>query len=365
MADVLSPAQPSQLYSVPGVPNYVASIPGGGVGAVTSVFGRVGAVVAQAGDYDSGQITNASGVAGATVTAALNTLNATATQLVTNLVQGQVPDTNGIAGQALLATATGTTWDTNFQAQNITTTGFVAAGGANPALSGALRIPYATALVARNQANAGDRTVVSFGVTGVDMAVFGDAAAGTYRILSSGQQDAFIGVNRQYSLGVSLINLRPDSQVSFDITLTASPMIGFNAGSSIRNLAFFAVSTTNFNTGNRIFYALTATAAPNAVPAGGVYFYVDPTTNAFQWITPAGTMPIGTTNFATTVVGTVGSALVGTANCLRWDTNKLGLYNTAPVVQQTATGSRGGNAALASLLTALATLGAIIDGTGP
>lgn len=41
---------------------------------VDSVFGRIGAVVAVAGDYDSDQIDNASGVAGSTVSAALDQL---------------------------------------------------------------------------------------------------------------------------------------------------------------------------------------------------------------------------------------------------------------------------------------------------
>lgn len=41
--------------------------------------------------------------------------------------------------------------------------------------------------------------------------------------------------------------------------------------------------------------------------------------------------------------------------------SKLGFYNTAPATKQTITGSRGGNAALASLLTALATTGLITD----
>lgn len=41
----------------------------------------------------------------------------------------------------------------------------------------------------------------------------------------------------------------------------------------------------------------------------------------------------------------------------------VGFYNTAPVVRPTPAGSRGGNAALASLLTALAGQGLIIDGT--
>ncbi len=45
---------------------------------------------------------------------------------------------------------------------------------------------------------------------------------------------------------------------------------------------------------------------------------------------------------------------------------KIGFFSTAaaaPVAKQTASGSRGGNAALASLLTALATYGLITDGT--
>lgn len=40
---------------------------------------------------------------------------------------------------------------------------------------------------------------------------------------------------------------------------------------------------------------------------------------------------------------------------------KLGFFNTAPVVKPTVTGSRGANAALASLLTALAGLGLVTD----
>lgn len=43
--------------------------------------------------------------------------------------------------------------------------------------------------------------------------------------------------------------------------------------------------------------------------------------------------------------------------------NRLGFHGAASVAQQTVTGSRGGNAALASLLTKLATLGLIVDGS--
>lgn len=48
---------------------------------------------------------------------------------------------------------------------------------------------------------------------------------------------------------------------------------------------------------------------------------------------------------------------------LNHDGGGLGLFATAPVAQQTVSGSRGGNAALASLLTALAAYGLIVDGT--
>ncbi|MFM9629368.1 hypothetical protein ACKI10_17295 [Streptomyces galilaeus] len=43
--------------------------------------------------------------------------------------------------------------------------------------------------------------------------------------------------------------------------------------------------------------------------------------------------------------------------------NKLGFHGAEPVAKQTVTGAKGGNAALASLITALATLGLITDGS--
>jgi hypothetical protein len=55
-----------------------ASGGGGGGGAVASVFGRTGAVVAAAGDYDACQVDNDSGVSGATVKDALDTLDSLA-----------------------------------------------------------------------------------------------------------------------------------------------------------------------------------------------------------------------------------------------------------------------------------------------
>lgn len=50
--------------------------PGSGGGSVVSVFGRAGVVTAQSGDYDSDEIDNVSSVAGASVSDALETLDA-------------------------------------------------------------------------------------------------------------------------------------------------------------------------------------------------------------------------------------------------------------------------------------------------
>lgn len=57
----------------------------------------------------------------------------------------------------------------------------------------------------------------------------------------------------------------------------------------------------------------------------------------------------------------------GERDCIMWEGSgsaaMLGFYGTAPIVKPAPTGSRGGNAALASLLTALANLGLITDST--
>lgn len=52
-----------------------------------------------------------------------------------------------------------------------------------------------------------------------------------------------------------------------------------------------------------------------------------------------------------------------TVNRVEWNGTGLGFFNSAPIAKPAATGSRGGNAALASLLTALANLGLVTDST--
>jgi len=58
--------------------------------------------------------------------------------------------------------------------------------------------------------------------------------------------------------------------------------------------------------------------------------------------------------------GTQNNPAVTRIHC---DSTGLGFFNTAPVAQPNVTGSKGGNAALASLMTALANLGLVTDST--
>ena len=58
------------------------------------------------------------------------------------------------------------------------------------------------------------------------------------------------------------------------------------------------------------------------------------------------------------------SGFIYDANGFKFGTSlNIGVFGTTPVAKQTVTGSRGGNAALASLLTAMANFGWITDST--
>jgi len=69
----------------------------------------------------------------------------------------------------------------------------------------------------------------------------------------------------------------------------------------------------------------------------------------------------GTISLIGAGAGTTNIVIHNTSNAL----TKLGFFGATPIVQPTVTGSRGGNAALASLITQLVNLGLIIDSTTP
>lgn len=72
------------------------------------------------------------------------------------------------------------------------------------------------------------------------------------------------------------------------------------------------------------------------------------------------------TDASRTARGTLSASdSAGERDCIMWEASgsaaMVGFFGTAPIVKPTVTGSRGGNAALADLLTELAALGLIID----
>lgn len=90
------------LNSLLTITTSITSSIGGLVTGVSSVFGRSGAVVAQAGDYTSAQVNNTSTVSGATVTAALNTLSS-AIPIVTSTAPSNVQKQIASAGVSVEA----------------------------------------------------------------------------------------------------------------------------------------------------------------------------------------------------------------------------------------------------------------------
>lgn len=81
-------------------------------------------------------------------------------------------------------------------------------------------------------------------------------------------------------------------------------------------------------------------------------------------VTDGGATPLNLDGGALTV-GTVSATGIVTGGNFQHTGNAgstgIGFFNTTPAVKQTVTGSRGSNAALASLLTALAGYGIIVD----
>jgi hypothetical protein len=105
--------------------------------------------------------------------------------------------------------------------------------------------------------------------------------------------------------------------------------------------------------------------AAAGLPASGGTVAGDVTITGTLRVTPGAVVELGAdTNLyraGANQIGTDDSLAVG-ADLQHWG-SKLGLFGTTAVSKPTVTGSRGGNAALASLLTALAQLGLITDST--
>jgi hypothetical protein len=120
-------------------------------------------------------------------------------------------------------------------------------------------------------------------------------------------------------------------------------------------------SGTNRRTGAMSVYSSEAWT-DNSAQGTHIRFEVCPNGSASRpevmRIDQDGNLLIGTTTNGMTAAGSL-----AIAQDLAHRGSNLGVFNTSPTTKQTVTGSRGANAALASLLTQLAAYGLITDST--
>jgi hypothetical protein len=372
MANALTTTQPlGQQFQIQTINAGVMgfSVDPGGAGGVTSVFGRAGAVVAQNGDYTASQVTNDSAVAGATVAAALNTLNATIDLTGSRVAVGPAntflgsngttnqwlpvftapasPGDNGKFPQASSgnfayfgATTQGQsiTWDTttgwvagnNFGAQTmVTTDGWVAnastgyirlglaagsgAGVASAASAGNIRGARGTngfQLFVRNNGDTADITVLTTDTVGSTLQL-GNTAAGSLSPLIAAPSGG-------------TITLRINSSAT-QVQLTSTTF-----SSLVPTISFFStvaspviqqqLTSTASATGQKL--ALNAQDCNGASSTGG----------ALDIRPGSGTTAGGLGRL------TSGGGAVALGQRIGWNDTGVGLYTTTPVAQATRVG---------------------------
>ncbi len=313
---------------------------GGGGGTVTSVFGRIGAVVATLGDYAASLISNDSGVTGATVKAALDTLNA------------KLPDGSAV-GQALIWGGAAWAAGVDFGAQLLTTTGgFIGnagsaflrlglasgsgAGVASASATGNIRGARGAngfTINVRNNADSADQPVLRVDTTAPSpFAIIGGFNPSDLSTTIASPSSSFV----QLACGLVAV-----AQLSPSAFTTSVSIIQFNNQATA---PFFiqALDSTPAVTGQKL--TVRAQQCSGAGAIGG----------SFDTGPGAGTGG-----------GGLGRLVIGQPIVQRfaWNDTGIGFYATAPVALQTVTGSRATGAALVDLLTKLANLGLIIDGT--
>jgi len=325
--------------------------PGSGGGLVTSVFGRIGDVVAVLGDYDSSLIVNDSGtVPGATVSQALDALAAdiagtvpvgrTITTTSPLRIDGgasadlsanrtlsvlAVTNTNpgvavahagaGDVGKPLIATATAAQWGGDVVATSY-------AGGTTPATAGTYRVPFAGSVQFRNTGNTANHDALSvdasFGVmlggpTGatVNTAI---SALNTITLLPTG------------TAGNSIIVL------ATRMTLAGVPVLNFSGAVS----GTFGMATIGSTTVPDLFVKGGGTSSIAGATAGRLLIQGGDCTGASG----------SRTGGAVAISGGVGATAEGTvsittaAGVVRLSSNGtgLGLYTATPVAQAARVG---------------------------
>lgn len=368
---------------------------GGGGGGVTSWKTRVGAVIPVAGDYDSDQIDNHSAVAGISVTAALNTLNAAIDLTGTRVAAGP-------AGTFLAGTGAGNVWSPTFTAPtNPAQNGFAALG-----LNG--DFTYLSPGTAGNMMNSNG----SAWTAGVDFAALSpvttagflaNASGGFIRLglvagSGAGVASAAAGGNVRGARGTGgyVINVRNNADTADLTLLTTDTVTGpsFTLGSTAAGgfspiIASPAAGTITLRVGSSATQVSISTAVVSLlIPI--LNFFTSVTNPTIQQqldsVTQNGAgkklfinaQDLNNTNTTggdgdlrpgsgTTAGGKwrlmSGGGAVASAQRFAWNDAGIGFFTTAPTAQPTINGSRGANVALADLLTKVAAMGLFVDGT--
>jgi hypothetical protein len=153
-----------------------------------------------------------------------------------------------------------------------------------------------------------------------------------------------------------------------DIGAGTFPSGGFAFQGAVNGITTLAVSgVSQFGDALQLTAAFTATPVPGSLyrdaNRGVIIFGVAGGTADFAILNSTGasalTLATGTKNF--TIVGSLTVGLGGVTTTTLAVSGNSGFNGTAPIAKPTVTGSRGANAALASLLTALANYGLVVD----
>lgn len=140
-----------------------------------------------------------------------------------------------------------------------------------------------------------------------------------------------------------------------------APSTNINSAYAYLTIARAASSSSNINNLYGFFIANRSSASYSGVLGSSYSVYVSsPTWDGSAPTNQYGVF-VGNQSGATNNYGIYTNA--GNIRLMSSGSDKFGLHGATPVAQQTVTGSRSGNAALADLLTKLANVGLIVDGT--
>ena len=202
---------------------------------------------------------------------------------VSNAAAGLAPIITGTTGLALISNGTSAAWSTNFQAQNLQTTGGIGIGGAvspTSALSpGGLSFSGRgnSFITYRNTGNTADITGIIFGNGATDdRMIIGNTGGTTASVtvnLTTGRMS--LGSTQVVSWAANNFTLVP-AGVAFNFTTSGTIQrggvvaIGL-AGAGNQTMEFFA-NAANFQGGDRLVAWNAAVTVATAAPASGVVF---------------------------------------------------------------------------------------------